>query len=308
MAYTNEEKIRILNFARDNGVVRAAQYFGLSKYSITAWNKQFQVYRQRGRVKYTDAQKLEMLEYARIHGPKKAADKFDVPCPTICTWNAQFKVFPNTQAHYNRTARSAVNYSNEEKVQILKFAQTYGLGVAQKKFNVGRYIMARWNQEYRICTRKDYVKYTEEYKIAALRHAAKFGRKSAIDKYHVTYSLLGKWNAKYNLLTPGQSKTAAATRSKAKFSNEQKIEILNFARVNGVAVAVLKYNITSGRLRSWNRKHQIIPPKNKMLSAEEKKRITACAVMFGIKEAAHRFKLQNSHVKLIVEKQLGQTI
>lgn len=255
---------------------------------------------------HTDKQKIQILMYAKENGVMNAARYFGIPCPTLCTWNAQFKIYENSQANYNRTKKVAEQYSEEEKIQILNFAKDYGLGLAQKKYNVGRYIMARWNEVYNVYVAQKHVRYTEKQKIEILEHAAIFGRSNAVKTYNVTYALLGLWNTKYNICTPGRKAGKKTIKKPCKISTAQQIEILEFAKKHGRMMATVKYNISTARLRAWNKKHQILPV-SKKLSADEITRVVACAKQFGISDAARRFNMAYAHVRYLVQKRQERT-
>ena len=44
MAYSLQEKLEILNFAKDHGINAAAAHFGVTGATITLWNKQLKLF------------------------------------------------------------------------------------------------------------------------------------------------------------------------------------------------------------------------------------------------------------------------
>ena len=72
MAYTHEQQLEMLRYAKKHGVKNASRHFGVSLRSLAMWNKKYNVYPVRLPRQYTTEQKYNIL------GARTATDRKNV--------------------------------------------------------------------------------------------------------------------------------------------------------------------------------------------------------------------------------------
>ena len=83
---SDEFKIRVLVYARDNGATAASRTYDIAQSTIRHWNNKFRIYITRTHRTFSPAQKNEIIAYASMHSIADAARCFDVAGSQIQDW------------------------------------------------------------------------------------------------------------------------------------------------------------------------------------------------------------------------------
>lgn len=251
-SYTDNEKLEILRYARDHGVVAAAEHFNILRQLITKWNRQMQVYKPKT-PEYPTEKRIEVLRYAAQKGPTAAAKKFNVSIGIIELWNREHKIY----------SPSIRKFTTENKIEILNYVKKYGLMEAADKYDVHASTIVSWNNKLHIYTLAE--PYSEDKKIEILTYARDNGVTAAEQKYDLPQATMLRWNKIYNIYTPRESNYRHCTE-------EQKIQILQHAKklydnlpadirsANYAFILIAEeYHVTKDQLRKWNNKYKLVP-------------------------------------------------
>lgn len=79
-------KIRVLEYARDNGPSAAARTYNIAASTIRLWNKEFNIYPTRTHRAFSSEQRAEIITYANEHSIASAAHEFNVAGFQIQDW------------------------------------------------------------------------------------------------------------------------------------------------------------------------------------------------------------------------------
>ena len=190
--------------------------------------------------RYTEEEKLEVLYCIRdgLH-VNDAARALDVPASTIARWNRKYKIYDK---------REMREFSAEEKIEILKYAELHGISHAAADYHVGTSNIYDWAEVYGIYTktgRKEAQRTAENRRpineiFQILSFAAEYGPTKAAVVYNVAESNIRYWNEIYHAYEP---------RSSAKIGSEKGEKIIMYASAEGVAHAAKKYGVKKSRVQ-----------------------------------------------------------
>jgi len=251
--YTNQKKLEILTYARDNGVAAAERHFGISHQQISTWNRAMKIYTPKP-TEYPMETRIAILEYARDNSIKSAAKKFGVSVGIIKIWNNELQVFgPKNNL-----------YTDAQQIEILTYARDFGPMAAANKYGVHPTTIIKWNQRHKIYSKLK--TYTPDEIISILTYARDHGCISASRHFNLAIPTLTRWNEKYKIYTK-QEPLARTKRTDA-----ERIEMLNAARASydrmpaysrSARMAFIdvaqKFGVSSDQLSRWNRKYKIVP-------------------------------------------------
>lgn len=248
MRFTEQQKIEILEYARDCGnVTKAARHFNVCTLSIRNWNKKFNILSpvRKTPKKYSTRQKRKVLQEACEFGRKLVAKKYDISLATLYLWNKKLKV-------YDSTPRKT--YSDAEKIEICKYARKHGMNAAFRKYGVTTSYIKSWIAEFNIpkrpgrkpkrTTRRD-KNYTEAEIIERLEYARDYGITAAKRHYCLGGESLQKWNEVYKIYV--------TQKPSRRFTREEKIRIVTDAKEIGILAAAEKHSVNPDRISVWNR-------------------------------------------------------
>lgn len=86
MRVSDTFKIRVLEYARDNGAAAASRAYVIAPSTIQHWNSKFRIYITRTHRTFSRAQKNEIIAYATKHSIADAARCFNVAGYQIQDW------------------------------------------------------------------------------------------------------------------------------------------------------------------------------------------------------------------------------
>lgn len=191
MAYSKEEKLKILEFAKEHGINAAANHYHVSMPSIVAWNNKYHIYPHKSRRTFSEEEKEEILDYARRYSITKASRKYRVAMSSISSWNEQTQVIPANRVVMPTDGRT--RFSIKIKYEILKFARDYGIAEASYKYQINPALIYRWNTIYKMCVIRKYRKNTNITRQDVIKHANQFSISDAAVKFGLTTKIIKKW-------------------------------------------------------------------------------------------------------------------
>jgi transposase-like protein len=83
---SDEFKIRVLEYARDNGPSAAARTYNIAPSTIRLWNKEFNIYPTRTHRTFPPEQRAKIIAYANMYSIADAAREFKVAGFQIQDW------------------------------------------------------------------------------------------------------------------------------------------------------------------------------------------------------------------------------
>ena len=200
MAYTHEQKIAILNYAKKWGTIAAAEHFGVASSTVVRWNHKLHIYEPQDMREFSDDEKIEMLTYAEQHGLSNAARHYNVALYLLQKWNKQFH-------RYNQCGRKEnVEYEpmrpdtdDEYKLSVLKYAGAHSVAEASKKYGVAESTIRLWNGKLQVFKSRTARKFTPEQRAEIVALAESTDDYPAIARqFDITTDLIRRWQAKQN--------------------------------------------------------------------------------------------------------------
>ena len=194
MAYTYAEKIAILEFARDNGTIAAAQHFGIASSTVVRWNRKYQIYETQTMRVFSVEQKIAILEYANAHGLTNAMNHYDIDTATLQKWNEKLHIYnQHGPKRTNTINKLPVRVSETEKIAVLKYAREFGPSAAAREYNIAASTIRLWNNTYRIYETRKHRTFSPEQKREIIDCANTDGIATATRKYNVIGSQIQDW-------------------------------------------------------------------------------------------------------------------
>lgn len=253
MKYTDDQKIKMLRYAKQHGVVAAAEHYKIPHYLLVSWNRKFKIYKPQT-LNYSMATRRLVLEYAAVHGQRAAAQKFGVSVSVITIWNKEMQVY----------GRKTKTFTDAQKIEILEFARDFGRAAAVDKYDVDPATISRWNRKYRIYDRLE--TYSRDQIIERLMFVRDNGLAAAAKKYNMAKFTFNRWNKEYKIYAmqgPGNY---------VPYNQAQQQEILRYALsiyndlpsdIRSAYMAFTEtakvFSVTKDQLGVWNRKFRIVP-------------------------------------------------
>lgn len=193
---------------------------------------------------HTTEFKLAALNHAKDIGSIPQASKdFGVDCRTMYRWNDEYKICD---------IRPMREYSDQDKVQILEYADKHGLTSAMREFDVNIFTMLSWNRTLKIyCAtgRRENATHVQKYeevstekKLEILNFVKTHGMGQAQKKYNKASSTIQTWNAELGVYRPRTHRT---------FTPEQKDKIIQFADSTSIAEAAKQFHLYSHQIQRW---------------------------------------------------------
>lgn len=193
---------------------------------------------------HTTEFKLAALNHAKDIGSIPQASKdFGVDCRTMYRWNDEYKICD---------IRPMREYSDQDKVQILEYADKHGLTSAMREFDVNIFTMLSWNRTlkiYRATGRRADATHVQQYeeastekKLEILHFARLHGISKAVKEYNTASSTIQTWNTELKIYK---------TRRHRTFTPEQKAQIIQQANATSIASAAKKFNLYSHQIQRW---------------------------------------------------------
>ena len=192
MKYTEEYKIAVLNWAKENGTTIAARHFKLQSSTIIRWNKKYNIYQMQPMRSFTEEQKVEILMYAETCGLTNAMRLYKVDTATIQDWNKTRAIYTGKKDKaQNKKKRKIV--SEDKILEILNFAKTNGASAAIQKYNVPQSTLQNWNKKYKVYETRQATKYSDETKQMITDFAQRYSIAEAARKFALPGHLIKKW-------------------------------------------------------------------------------------------------------------------
>ena len=191
-------------------------------------------------------------------------------------------------------------YTDEQKIQILIHAKEHGVMDAADKFNVDDGTIRRWNRKLRIYEQRKQSDMTDEQRIKILKHANEHGVSNASQTYGVSIPALMKWDEKLHVLNENRAKKHAPH---TKYTEEEKIKILNFVKSDGITKAVQAFKVPMSLIAHWNDKYHIYEPRKKTaFTPEFKSQVVEFAQGSTILKTARHFGISKTNVRAWIAK------
>lgn len=194
MAYTYAEKISILEYARDNGVIAAARHFDMQSSNIIRWNKKYKIYQTQEMRTFTDDQKIEILQYAQKHGLTNAMRQYNVDIATMMVWNRTRKIYTKTGRKKNAEYKQMTPETTIEfKIMVLTYVKDHGASDASRKFNIPHSTLRLWNEQLHIYKPRTLRKFTDAQKAEIVQYADMYGVTRAEKEFNVRSNQIYDW-------------------------------------------------------------------------------------------------------------------
>lgn len=197
MRLTEEQKLEVLKYAREHGVINAAHAFGVGRRTIFTWNSIYNVYSVPKPKKYSKEQKLEMLEYARIHGQIATAEKYNIESSLLSAWNAKYNIYPFGGV-ISRHHAVGKRLTDAQQLNIVRDANEHGFEWAAKKYGLScesvKYYARKWGD----APTRQYRTFNDTQRAQIIEFAIKNGITCAERKYAVNATLIRMWIEKRN--------------------------------------------------------------------------------------------------------------
>lgn len=91
MKYTESQKIEILEYARDFGIGKATDKYGITRPTVANWNEMYRVFEIKKHP--SQAKIIEVLTFARDNGVTAASREYGYSRRVISMWNAKHNVY-----------------------------------------------------------------------------------------------------------------------------------------------------------------------------------------------------------------------
>ncbi len=254
--FTEQQKIEILKYAKNNSISAAAKKFGVSVGIIGIWNGDLHVFRPKQRT-FTLEFKMEVLAYARDFGGAAAAEKYDVLPSQISDWNKKLKVYETQK-----------RYSENEILEILNYAKAHGVVWASRQYNVAEATISRWNKTRNIyderpmpnsdaCTPAQQIQMLElaKKRYFSLPKSERSARTAFLEistEYGITVDQLYVWNKKYKIVPVRASRQQTITQAEI-----DSVQSALHSSQNRIATASRKTGITAERISKMHKSHQV---------------------------------------------------
>lgn len=199
MAYSYEEKIAILEFARDNGTIAAAEYFGVSSSTVVRWNKKYQIYETLIMRTFSIDQKIEMLQYANEHGLSNAMLHYNVDVATLQAWNKKLNVYKQRGPKRISTANKLdVRGSLADKIRVLEYARDNGPSAASRTYRIATSTIRFWNKELNVYPTRTHRTFPPEQRAKIIAYANQHSIADAAREFKVAGFQIQDWINKQN--------------------------------------------------------------------------------------------------------------
>lgn len=194
MTYTFEEKMKILEYARDMGPIAAARHFGVTSSTIIRWNHKYQIYETQQMRTFSVQEKIDILRYANEHGLTNAMNHYDIDTATLQNWNKTLKIYNQHGPRHNDTSNKlSVRESPEYKIAVLEYARDNGPSAAARKYNIAPSTIRLWNNQYHIYRPRKHRTFSPEQKQEIINAAQSQGIAHAANKYGVAGFQIQDW-------------------------------------------------------------------------------------------------------------------
>ena len=190
MAFSTAEKLEILNYAKEHGVMDASKKYKVHSGTIKYWNDEYNIYTPRVRREFSDEEKINILKQVLTDGVTKTAYKFNLSPIVLARWNAEFQVYPTGTAIAHAKPEG---YSEEQKLEILQYTKAHGISRAARRYNVSQSLIQIWNMAYQYYKTRPYTKRTPEQKAKILAYAAQYSIPQAAKKYNLADGTIRGW-------------------------------------------------------------------------------------------------------------------
>lgn len=194
MAYTHEQQLEMLRYAKKHGVKNASRHFGVSLRSLAVWNKKYNVYPVRLPRQYTTEQKYNILGAVIKYGLQQTAKMYNVTESLISVWNDEYNIYPKGQ-HLGEYAprHPYIKRTADTKLEILKFAKKYGTVAACEKYDVSPQNLANWRYRLGFKNKRSKRNFSPEHKSEILAYAAKHSVARAAQYFDINSTLIRIW-------------------------------------------------------------------------------------------------------------------
>ena len=158
-------------------------------------------------------------------------------------WNDEHKICPIQQMRI---------FTEEQKCEILTYANEHGLTGAKREYNVDISTQLTWNRTrniYKPTGRREDATHTKQYKRISdaekkeiLYFARDYGVTKASQKYNTPTSTIQLWNGTYKIYNQRKHRT---------FTPEQKDNIIQYANDTSIAEAAKKFRLYGHQIQRW---------------------------------------------------------
>lgn len=193
---------------------------------------------------HTKEFQITALNYAKEIGSiPQAAQYFGVDTRTMYRWNDEHKICPINKIR---------TFTEDQKCEILSYANKYGLTGAMREFNVDIATQLTWNKTRNIYEPtgrredathvKQYERISEAEKKEILCFARDYGVTKASQKYNKPTSTIQLWNGIYKIYKQRKHRV---------FTPEQKENIIQYANDTSIAEAAKKFRLYGHQIQRW---------------------------------------------------------
>lgn len=186
-------------------------------------------------------------------------------------------------------------YSEKEIFEILNYAKEYGVMKAAKKFNVYNGTIKRWNDEYKIYVPRVRREFSDDEKIKILTQVLTDGVIQTAYRNDISPIVLARWNAEFKIYPSGIAVTHGGLDN---YTEEKKLEILQYTKEHGISRAARKYNVSQSLIQVWNAAYNYYEtrPYTKR-TPQEKAEILAYAAQHSVPQAARKYGLADGTIR-----------
>ncbi len=191
MAYSTTEKLKILNYAKEHGLTKTANDFGVTMASIILWNKKYNVYSLRKKRVFSCDEKVSILKETTKYGLNYVVSQYNIVPATLYKWNRELKVCDSLRQPVRQIKKR--RFTIAERREILTYVKDHSLVDAMRKYNVPSTVIYRWNDVYRIFKKRNIRHFTDTQKSEILQYASDKDVARAAHKYNVAAHIIRNW-------------------------------------------------------------------------------------------------------------------
>lgn len=194
MRYSYAEKMAILEYARDNGMLKAARDFSVSSSTIVRWNRKYKIYETVEMRDFSIELRTEILQYAQKYGLTNAMRKYSIAIHTMQQWNKTLNIYKQTGRKKGVPQKQQTKRATEEyKRHVLEYAAQHGPTAACEHFDVPESTLRNWNKKLNVYQTRPLRQFTDEEKAQIITFAEMYGKAAAEREFHVTSWQILTW-------------------------------------------------------------------------------------------------------------------
>ena len=219
---------------------------------------------KKGKTTFSKEFKESVLELYKKAGPKAASEVFGVEKSLLLAWRRNMGVERfSTSTAKKKWANPGVKikkrqYSKEFKLEVLEFFKENGAKATVAKFEINSNLIYKWRKAHS----DENLKASNSF----LKEKDEGLKKEADDPLKLLEKI----------------------ESYQRYSDEQKLEVLDFYSSHGKEATLSRYGITCHRLTNWKKKFQLSGKRASKKEMEFRREVLDHATTFGIKAASEK--------------------